>query len=191
MRTRNDCGSRTSSFQISPTGASCAGKWNLPAGLLWGCSISPHIHYPKMMIVIQQTDRVSTTNRRKIQAGKPLESDKGERWRRRPVRDAFRRHRPPRSLRRLSQQPDAVAASANPANRAGGIRSTSDSADRSRGVRSTANPTNRSRGIRSTSNPADRSRGISSANPANRSRGIRSSSRYHDTASSLNMVSDG
>jgi hypothetical protein len=72
--------------------------------------------------------------------------------------------------RRLAQQPDAVAASANPADRAGGIRSTAHPADRAGGIRPAADPT-------------DRSRGIPRTNAANRSGGIRSSS--HDASSCL------
>jgi len=60
---------------------------------------------------------------------------------------------------RLSQQPGAVAASTNPANRA-------------RGIRSATNPADRARGIRAATYSTDRTRGISNANPANRARGI-------------------
>jgi hypothetical protein len=85
--------------------------------------------------------------------------------------------------RRLAQQPDAVAASANPADRAGGIRSTANPADRSRGVRSTTHPAGGAGGIRPAADPTDRSRGIPRTNAANRSGGIWSSS--HDASSSL------
>ena len=77
----------------------------------------------------------------------------------------------------LSQQPGFVAASADPT-------------DRARGIRPAANPANRARGIRSTTNPANRARGITSANPANRAGGIRASSTWHDITSSQNMLSN-
>jgi hypothetical protein len=70
----------------------------------------------------------------------------------------------PRSARLLSQQPRAVAASA-------------DSANGARGIWSTANPANRARGIWPT------------ANPANGSRGIRSST-WHETTSSQKVTID-
>ena len=74
-------------------------------------------------------------------------------------------------LPRLSQQPNAVAASAN-------------SAYGSRGIRSPANPADRSRGIRSPAYPANGSRGIRSpAYPANWAGGIRSYSSWHITTS--------
>jgi hypothetical protein len=91
---------------------------------------------------------------------------------------------------RLSQQPGAVAASADSADRTRGIRPTTNPADRTRGIRPTTNPADRTRGIRSTTNPTCRSWGISSANPANRARGIRSSSTCHDITSSQKMVSE-
>jgi len=79
---------------------------------------------------------------------------------------------------RLSQQPGFVTASADPT-------------DRARGIRSTTDPTNGARGIWSTTDPADRTRGISSANPTNGARGIRASSTKHDITSSQKMVSEG
>ena len=86
----------------------------------------------------------------------------------------------PAGIARLAQQPDAIAASADTADRSRGIRSTAYSAYWAGRVRPAAHAADRAGWIGSTAYAADWSRRVTGANAANRSGWIGSSSTWHN-----------